>query len=391
MTHTKVYSRLLLLLMSIGILSYLVKGMFGYNEALYIGVVCGFLLFHLIVVRPIPKILAYYIVIAVIGTLFILINNELTAGKFFLPIVISSIGIALAISRTINSNIKFHLDLSAFIFWGMALFFFIYFAQHGNFSGAIGSSRNHVSVNLILSSCYYVIARRWNGISIPLYYPLIIVAISTIAVGASGIITSLIIFIGYFLDKGIKNVIPMLACVAIVYFSIDWVYFLNWIDDDLLRKIAYKLEHGDIRAGIIENYIEKLDFLRFIIGIPLEQTSWDLAGRSGSIISSSNLHNSYLLLHAKIGILSFIFIFGLMLVLIKLIKKDILVFFLFLAIIIRATTDTIAFSHGYHDWALLLVILYAVSGSNVNKVNSIVENENLSRIKKGESKNESYF
>ena len=101
--------------------------------------------------------------------------------------------------------------------------------------------------------------------------------------------------------------------------------------------------------------------LSFIIGIPLEQTSWDLEGRSGSIVSSSNLHNSYLLLHAKIGILSFIYIFGLMVILIKLIKKDIFVFFLFLAIIVRATTDTIAFSHGYHEWALLLVLLYAVN------------------------------
>ena len=367
MSHNKAYTRLVLLLTLIGILSYLSKGLFGFTEMLYIGIACGFVLFLLMVLaRPVPKILAYYIIIAIIGTSFILINNGLAAGKFYLPIVISSIGIALAIKRTINSNIKFHLYLSAFIFWVLVLFFFIYFTQYGNFDGAIAASRNHVSVNLILPSCYYVIARRFNGIGIPVHYPFIVVAISAMAVGTSGILASLLIFIGYFLDKGIKIATFIFVCVVIAYFTIDWTHVLSLIDDDLLRKIIYKLEYGDIRGDIIKNYIEKLDFLSFIIGIPLEQTSWDLEGRSGSIVSSSNLHNSYLLLHAKIGILSFIYIFGLMVILIKLIKKDIFVFFLFLAIIVRATTDTIAFSHGYHEWALLLVLLYAVNNKTKN-------------------------
>ena len=158
---------------------------------------------------------------------------------------------------------------------------------------------------------------------------------------------------------------------------------MSLIDDDLLRKIIYKLEYGDIREDIVKVYIEKLDFLRLVIGAPLEQTSWNIVGRRGEVISSSNLHNSYLLLHVKIGILSFVFVFGLMVVLIKLIKKDILVFFLFLAIIVRASTDTIAFSHGYHEWALLLVLLYAVDSNNIDKVNLLVRGANLSRIKKG--------
>ena len=116
----------------------------------------------------------------------------------------------------------------------------------------------------------------------------------------------------------------------------------------------------DIRADIITNYIANLDVLKFIIGVPFEELVWNLPARNGDYIRSDNLHNSYLLLHSKIGILSFLVMFGLMLILIKLIRKDFLVFALFFAVVVRASTDTIAFSHGFNEWPLILILLYAV-------------------------------
>lgn len=358
--YSSSYEKIVLLLTIGGMLSYIARGMFGVDLALYSGMAFGGILFLMMTLKPIPRLLQLYVVVVVVGATFLIINNGLIAGKAYLPLMLSSMGIALAISRTIKSHFRFHFYLSAFIFFGMSFYFLISFVIYRDLGAVTAGSRNHVSSMLLLNSCYYVLVRRWNGIDVSAFFPVLVLVISTLAVGISGIISAIIVFIGYFAARSKKTILLVSSCVIFLYMSLDWPSIFIGIDDDLLRKVYYKLTEKDIRADIITNYIANLDVLKFIIGVPFDELLWTLPGRNGEFIRSDNLHSSYLLLHGKIGILSFLVMFGLMLILIKLIRKDFLVFTLFFAIVLRASTDTIAFAHGFNEWPLILVLLYAV-------------------------------
>ena len=358
------YINFLLVFVAMTIFFYLGRSMFGSLLSLYLGIASGGMLFLAMVKSSMPRLLQYYLVVASVGFCFLVVNNGLSSGKLYLPILLSSIGTALAIRKTVNTNSRFHLSLSAFLFYIMSLYFLINFAVYRDFDSAIYGSRNHVSVNLIFCSCYFILVRRWNGVIIPSIYPVLILIISVLAVGISGIIAATIIFFGYFLSQRKITIFFSTIFFSVFIFTFDVPALFNLIDDDLLRKVYYKLSDGDIRGDIFLNYIANLDVIRFLTGVPLNDLQWTLPGREDQAISSTNLHNSYLLLHAKIGIMSFFVIFGIFLVIIKLLRKDFFVFCLFLSLVIRASTDTIAFSHGYFEWILILFLIYAVEKNN---------------------------
>ena len=366
--YSFLYKKFLLLLLSIGILSFITKSMLAFDIGLYLGLVSGSILFLLMINNPLPNILWSYIFIALIGTTFLFVNNGIGAGKVYLPIILSSVGIALAIYRTLSSESQFHLNLSGTIFYGLCIYFLAYFVFNGNFNDAIFASRNHVSVNLILSFSYYAVVRKQLDIEVPIIGPIFIALISFLAVGISGIIASLIILFGYFFTRNLKSFILFFASIPILYFSFDWIYILGSIDDDLIRKILYKLVDGDIRSDIVTSYIQSLNIKTLMIGVPLNELEWMAEGLDGNVILSDNLHSSYLLLHSKIGFMSFLVFFGLLIVLFKLIKKDFFIFFIFLAILVRAITDTIVLSHGYYEWALILILLFAVNTRERNQI-----------------------
>jgi hypothetical protein len=348
-----------LFLIFIVIFSYFFKAIFGLEYWLYLGVFFGFILFlEEVVAKTVPIILAYYIIIVFLGAALLLFNNPIHEGKAYLPIMLSSIGVALSIYRTIHTQMKFHLRLSAILFFGFTTYVLAYFFMTGMVDDAVYSSRNHISVNLIMVFAYYVLARKFNNVNISLLIPMLVVFISVISVSTAAIVTSIIIFIGFLASRGAYYIILSSCIIAMLILSIDLVALLNSIDDDLLIKINDKINNEDIRFEVIRSYMNNIDVYKFIIGVPLSETVWSFL-HGNNIISSSNLHNSYLLLHAKLGILSFFVLFGIFLSSFKLFKKDTVVFFLFLAILARAFTDTIAFSHGYHEWSILLIVLYA--------------------------------
>lgn len=367
MNYSSSYTKFLLAFIFISISFYLGRSIFGSSVSLYLGIATGGMLFLSMVQSSIPRLLQLYLFVAGVGFCFLIMNNGFSSGKLYLPILLSSIGIALAIRKTVNTNPRFHLFISKFLFFGMSFYFLMHFAVYGDFDLALSSSRNHVSVNLIFISCYYILVRRWTGVPIPAIYPVLILSISILAVGIAGIVSAIIIFLGYFLSQSKKNLFLVTTFGFVAFFAVDIPGLLNLIDDDLLRKVFFKLSEGDIRADITSNYIANLDLIKFLTGVPISDLQWTISGREGDSISSTNLHSSYLLLHAKIGIMFFFVMFGIFLVIIKLLKKDFFVFCLFLALVVRASTDTIAFSHGYHEWILILFVLYAVEKSNFSK------------------------
>lgn len=357
--------------MVIGVVSYLIKAVMGLDIALYVGVMCGCILFLFRMVTPLPSIVTYYVVVVFMGAGFILINNGIDAGKMYLPIMLSSIGISATIIQTVCVNRDLHFFISSTIIWGLIVYVLVFFILNGPVAGAFAGSRNHVSTGLILLSAYYCIVRRFNGRDISLVLPCAVFCMCVLFVGTSGIISSAIFLFGVLISKRLPTVLVVFVSLVIVILSIDIPMVLDMIDNDLIRKIEYKMSEGDVRINIISQYIDKIDVYRFFLGVPLDDLFWTGYHMGVIPMSSDNLHNSYLLLHAKIGVLAFLVIIGLVVVSVKLLRKDLVIFFLFMSILARSFTDTIVLSHGYYEWCLLLIVFYAYSKVQVSRVISI--------------------
>ena len=356
------------------ILFYYLKGFYGQvggvyfdNIVLLCSILFGSVMFAIEVKSFIvPKIARIYAIIMLIGWWFILFNNYLSQGFAFFPIIISSIGIAIWIYRTSKSNKRLHLFLSSFLIYSIIIYVFTIFYLKLNIIDYTNASRNHISVALLFISSYYCIIRRLNNISINLFTPIFVLLISVISVGTSGIISSLIFIFGFLFSKN-KQAFILVALVVFSYIVFPrFIGLLNEIDSNLISKFAYeRIGGGDIRYDIIDLYFSNITFKELIFGKPFDNLFWFV--RIGKkAVFSDNLHNSYLLLHAKIGILIIPFFTIILIALLKLFKKDFLILFLFIAILARAFTDTVAFSHGYYEWSIFLMIIYAFDKKQTN-------------------------
>lgn len=347
--------------------SFILKAAFGIAWSLYFGVFIGILLFiRRVVVFHIPNIFIFYIIFTILSTLFLVINNGFSSGKMFAPIILSSIGIALTIFETLKIKYKMHLYYSFILMWGIIIYLIVFYFIYGNLNDALRGSRNHISSNLILIASYYYIVRHYNNIKVTIFLPIMIFYLSILAVGSSGIIVSFIFLLGVLLTKNKKILGVLLVILFLVsYAYIDFNILFNSIDIELLQKFSLeRLIGGDIRFYIINQYISSLDFIKIIIGSPLYTLSWWYEGEG----TLTNPHNSYLLLHAKSGILSLFIVILIITTLIKLFKYDFVVFSLFLALILRSFSDVIAFSHGYYEWSIMLIYLYTFYSKPINKV-----------------------
>ena len=349
-----------LTLIVVGIISFTAQGAFGVGYALPLAIISGLFLFVINIGRNYSKVINYYILIVVFGALLILANNGLDQGKAYLPIVFSSIGISLSLFRSIYINKNFHLFFSFLLVYGFIVYILLYFIVNGDVKEALEGSRNHISTTLLLSSSYYVVTRRCHNEEIKVIFPLLVFFTCMLAVGTSGILSSFIFLVGLFLTKTKLKQLIILFLILIVALHVELDFYLSKIDPEVLLKIIEKQEVGDIRFAIIDSYISKIDIYNIFFGTPLNELAWrEYNPLHGKFMESDNVHNSYLLLHAKIGFLMFIVILGLLITLLRLMHHDFVVFSLLSAILLRGFTDTIIISHGYFDWGLLLIVLYA--------------------------------
>ena len=358
------------------ILFYVTKGFYGqaggevFNRAvLYISTVLGsFLFISEINSFSIPKIARGYTTIMFLGWGFVLFNNNLSQGFAFFPIVLSSVGIALWIYRTSKIYKRLHLLLSLFLICFIVVYVLIIYILQLNIAEYTNASRNHISVAVLSISSYYCIVRRQNNVSINLVIPVFVLISSFISVGTAGIICSLIFLSGYIFEKN-KHAVIMIILIGLSIVNFPKIIDLSYaVNKDLVSKFEFeRIVGGDVRYDVIDLYLSNMSLKEIFFGKPFDDLLWFV--RVGNMaVWSDNLHNSYLLLHAKIGILIIPFFAIIFLALLKLIKKDFLILFLFLAVLVRAFSDTIAFSHGYYDWSIFLIFLYAFDENNVNKL-----------------------
>jgi len=358
------------------ILLYVTKGFYGqaggeaFDKTLLYGCVAlgSFLFITEIKSFSIPKIARSYTTIMFLGWGLVLFNNNLLQGFAFFPIIFSSIGIALWIYRTSKIYKRLHLLLSFFLIYFIVFFVLTIFFLQLNIIDFTSASRNHISVAVLFVSSYYCIVRRQNNVSVNLVLPIFILISSFISIGTGGIISALIFLSGFIFGKN-KHAVILIILIGLSIVNFSKIIDLSYaVDKNLVSKFQYdRIAGGDVRYDVIDLYLSNMSFKEILLGKPFDDLFWYV--RIGNkAIYSDNLHNSYLLLHAKIGILTIPFFAIIFLTLLKLFKKDSLILFLFLAVLARAFSDTVAFSHGYYDWSIFLIFIYAFDKNHLRKL-----------------------
>lgn len=216
-----------------------------------------------------------------------------------------------------------------------------------------GSSTNNISTLLIYAMSIYIITiyKKDKNIPIP-YLPVIIIAlISLIVANRGGLLSCIIFFILILIynlivnkESKTKNILTFLVLLAFI------VYFFTYKIDSYAQMMENKLDRYGTespRTLIWKEYIS--GFLssptNFFLGIDTEDTLYPTLK-----FYNGNTHNSFLMLHAKFGILGFLFIiYSIIKAFIFLLKSKMYpIIFCLIILILRSMFDWTAFP-GIYD------------------------------------------
>ena len=213
--------------------------------------------------------------------------------------------------------------VSLVLFYSIALFFCAYILQNGPFvnneTEILTNSRNYVSFFVLLYSLPYFI-HCYDINKVPsLIVPIICVLISIFSIGRAGIIGSLILLTGILYLKMIQNN-KLRTVYRMAFFLILFTTITIGVNDDLIDIYFSRFaENGMDSYGRIDAWLEYIKSLtnpaNFLFGTRIKSlyyTTWYLEG---------SLHNSYLTLHARLGMIGLLSIFFMIKGLWQLIKQ----------------------------------------------------------------------
>lgn len=195
--------------------------------------------------------------------------------------------------------------------WLYAIFFFsvcfigVRWMQVHDLNLLTVNSRNYLSFYLVIYALpYYFYCYKSNKLP-NIIFPVITVVVSFMAIGRGGIVMSLILLIGWFIDylSKTKHKYLIICIITIIIVCI----VVTSIPPEFVSKFfsRFKIEgiKSSVRSGLYAEYISSLsNILSLLIGTNLD--SLPLIAFWGS-----SVHNSYLYSHARMGIFSVLYIY----------------------------------------------------------------------------------
>lgn len=264
--------------------------------------------------------------------------------------------------------------LSLYIFYGFSLYF-LYLSVFGGIDSrdALGqNSANYVSVLLIFCICIYYVALRQFPIKDFSYIPLLVLLfLSAWAGNRSGIVCmGIVIPIVVLLNRKIsaKSHHQFRFVFLLVISTIGILVLSNYIADYTTSLTSKRESVGmaSQRSLIWSEYINGAfeNFGNFIFGVPTKNPKYLYLSHF-----VGNPHNTFLMLHAKYGIIGFLLV---IVYIIKAIRKsirmkDYLVLVITIAIVTRSFFDWCAFP-GLYDVFYYYIIFYVLDNNGVNLI-----------------------
>lgn len=230
---------------------------------------------------------------------------------------------------------------SIILFSGVALFFGTYIIQNGPFvneqTELLVNSRNYVSFFVLLYSFpYFVHCYDYNKTP-SLLVPSICVLISIFALGRGGIIASMGILCGVLylkmVQKSNKRFIYRIGFVLLLIFIIFIGFGVDFFDT-YFSKFSEEGMNSTGRTPSWVEYCKSFNPIHLLLGTPVKSLKFTTAYLEGS------LHNSYLTLHAREGIVGLFLIIYMVKGMIILYKQKAFTLFLVLAaLLFKGLTD----------------------------------------------------
>ena len=281
----------------------------------------------------------------------VVIRNYFLFGAFFNLIICSVIGVRLSYFKLSSK-----LLLIPFLF--LTIYILHRLTLNLNPEFVFLNSRNYISFYLIITVIPYYLISFKNRLN-PSYIPSIItVVLSFYSFGRSGILSSILILISVLIyyNKGFKLIYYLTFFSSLIGVLIS-VFLIEELSS--LKKFSNLenfLSDGG-RSTIVSSYLNNLDFFKVLLGVDVNQ---DLPNQMAEY---GHVHSSYINFHSAVGIGSLIFGYHSLQKLYQFFKINKSLFFLFMAIILRASTD-VGLLFGYFDY---IFWIFLFSSCNIKK------------------------
>ena len=181
----------------------------------------------------------------------------------------------------------------------------------------VDSSNNYVSVHLLAPAVLYYSLLNIRGKKIPLIPGIVIWVLSLVAGGRGGLLAATILLGGIILHRYLEDEVTrrervLLGCLLVVIlvpllFLLLEVFASRFNGLYVVTRFLDKGLDGGGRLACWTEYIEKtlMSVPRFLFGTELYEVGW-------VVHYNGNLHNSYLFVHAFLGIFGFLFLMGML-------------------------------------------------------------------------------
>ena len=346
----------------------------GQMYTLVISGIFGALLFFYLFffnIKKIPKILLTFSFIFLSGYIVSFSNHFFDSGKLFLPFFVSQLGVAWAIFLTgLNRNF-----LLIIFYLSCAYFFYEIHGSSAPMDTSLDTflstgSRNHISIYFLNLVVLVGIANEINKEKHDFLPILLTFVVCFVSVGLGGILASFLLAVLYwYYVPTLKNIYKygVLLSLFILVFIFSFIALdvismlvnLNIIENDLYLKALHFFEgNKNIRLEIWKEYFLFLDVYRLLFGVNFNETFYGY----------SNLHSSYLLLHARMGLVAFILLSVIIFLLFRLFLFNKAYFSFLLVLMFRGITDTSFFVGGTYDFILLYLLIFGCSQPPIHSI-----------------------
>jgi len=281
----------------------------------------------------------------------VLIRNYFLLGAFFNLTICSVIGVRLSYFK-LNSKLL----LIPFLF--LTIYILNRLRLNLNPEFVFINSRNYISFYLIITVIPYYFISFKNNLN-PSYIPsLITVVLSFYSFGRAGIMSSILILISVLIyyNKGLKLIYYFTIISSLIGVLISAFLMEEFSSLKKFSNLENFLSDGG-RSTIVSSYLNNLDFFKVLLGVDVNEDLPNQMAKYGHV------HSSYINFHSAVGIGSLIFGYHSLQKLYHFFKINKSLFFLFLALILRASTD-VGLLFGYFDY---IFWIFLFSSFNIKK------------------------
>lgn len=323
---------------------------FIFNEyyLLYSAIILGLIVF-ILNIKILEKIEKKYLLYLLISYCVIYYNNQFISGKAYLPIFISSLGVAIDIVK----NKSIHSYFSKYILYLVYIYFYLFLITEFSLDNSLYFSTNHISTLLLFLLLYYYFVNNNDSKKDFLIFIVLYLLLTCFAANLSGFFSGILLLFGWFYlfeRKILKRVFIVFFIVFFITIILVNFLFLTYHTTgfEFFDKFSINnLYNNNLRILIWGKYFELFTFKSFLLGNSIEYINNNIG----------NLHNSILLLHAKVGILAIYPLYLYFKSLYYFYSVDKVLFFILLAVFFRLNFDTIGLHGGFFEWIILSCIL----------------------------------